>query len=283
MRVGRVWLIIIVLLLGLAPGALAAGPATISAPRPPLAAAPATITAAPEVRESLEYQVSLGPWSDVARVHLVFKELKPGHYLAEFSGAAQGMWKLLSRWLPERYQTEMVYRDGRLQPVVYREEFQESGQKVLKEYRFDYDHKRLTLWRQIDGGEKVKTWEVPLAGPVYDLLSLFYNVRLDALGPAPGGASLRVMVLPDPKPKELVFNIGGVTDEGLKVMVNSRSPGAVDEDHYFMFLNPERVPTLAWTRVTLFGKLAGHLVNPGGIKKEGLLGASVAPVPKAPR
>ena len=123
MPIGRIWLISIMVLLGLAPVALAAGPATISAPRPAIAAAPATITAAPEVRENLEYQVSLGPWSDVARVHLVLKELKPGHYLAEFSGAAQGMWKLLSRWLPERYQTEMVYRDGRLQPVVYREEF----------------------------------------------------------------------------------------------------------------------------------------------------------------
>ncbi len=68
-------------------------------------------------------------------------------------------------------------------------------------------------------------------------------------------------------------------------MVNSRSPGAVDADQYFIFLSPERVPTLAWTRVALFGKLAGRLLNPGEIKKEGLLGlpASASPVPKAPR
>lgn len=265
MRVGRVWLIIIWLFIGLAPGALAA---------------------APEVRENLEYQISLGPWSDVARVHLVLKELKPGHYLAEFSGAAQGMWKLLSRWLPERYQTEMLYRDGRLQPVVYREEFEEGGQKVLKEYRFDYDRSRLTLWRQSGGSEKIKEWEVPLTGPVYDLLSLFYNVRLDALGPAPGGSSLRVMTLPDPKPRELVFHIGAVTDEGLKVMVNSPSASAGEADQYFMFLNPERVPTQAWTRAGILGKLAGRLVNPGEIKKEGLLTPlppSASPVPKAPR
>ena len=271
MRAGRVWLIIILFLLHLAPATFAAGPATLAA--------------APDIRENLEYQVSLGPWSDVARVHLVLKELKPGHYLAEFSGAAQGMWKLLSRWLPELYQTEMLYRDGRLQPVVYREKFQEGGHQVLKEYHFDYDHSQLTLWRQIDGGEKTKEWEVPLTGPVYDLLSLFYNVRLGALGPSPGGATLRVMVLPDPKPKELVFCIGAATDQGLKVMVNTCSPGAVDEDQYFMFLNPERVPTLAWTRVALFGKLAGRLVNPGEVKKEGLftLPPSASPVPKAPR
>ena len=271
MRAGRVWLIIILFLLRLAPAALAADTATLAAE--------------PEIRENLEYQVSLGLWSDVARVHLVLKELKPGHYLAEFSGAAQGMWKLLSRWLPELYQTEMRYRDGRLQPSVYREKFQEGGHQVLKEYRFDYDHSQLTLWRQIDGGEKTKEWEVPLTGPVYDLLSLFYNVRLGALGPTPGGATLQVMVLSDPKPKELVFCIGDVTDQGLKVMVNTCSPGAAGEHQYFMFLNPERVPTLAWTRVTFFGKLAGRLVNPGEVKKEGLftLPPASSPVPKARR
>jgi len=271
MRAGRVWLISILFLLSLAPATPAA--------------APETLAAAPNIRENLEYQVSLGVWADVARVHLVLKELKPGHYLAEFSGAAQGMWKLLSKYLPERYQTEMVYRDGRLQPVVYREEFEEGGQKVLKEYRFDYDHSRLTLWRQVGGGEKTKEWEVPLTGPVYDLLSLFYNVRLDALGPAPGGSSLKVMVLPDPKPKELVFHIGAVTEQGLKVMVNSASGSAGEADQYFMFLNPERVPTQAWTRAGILGTLTGRLLNPGAVKKAGLLGlpAAASPVPKAPR
>ena len=69
MRAVRVWLISVLFLLGLLPAALAAGP---------------------DVRENLEYQISLGPWSDVARVHLVLKELKPGHYLAEFSGRGPG-------------------------------------------------------------------------------------------------------------------------------------------------------------------------------------------------
>ena len=271
MRARRVWLISILFLLSLTPATLAS--------------APATLAAAPDIRENLEYQISLGPWSDVARVHLVLKELKPGHYLAEFSGAAQGMWQLLSRWLPERYQTEMRYRDGRLQPLVYREEFQDKGRKILKEYRFDYDHSRLTLWRQVDGGARNKEWEVPLTGPIYDLLSLFYNVRLDALGPAPGGSTLRVMVLPTPEPQELVFCFGAVTDQGLKVMVNSRPPGAASESQYFIFLSPERVPTLAWTRVALFGKLAGRLLNAGEIKKEGLIALPPAssPVSKAPR
>jgi Protein of unknown function (DUF3108) len=248
-----------------------------------LPGSPAKAAPAPVILEKLDYQVSLGPWSDVARVHLVLKELEPGHYLAEFSGAAQGMWQLLSRWLPERYQTEMVLREGRLLPLVYREEFMYKGKHIRKEFRFDHQPGRLTLWRQADGGEMRQEWEVPLKGPVSDLLSLFYNVRLGALGPLPGGDTLRVAVLPTPKPQELVFRIGPATDQGHKVMLDVRQPESGAVDHYFIYLNPERVPTLAWTRVTLFGKLAGHLLNPGEIKKEGLLALppAAAPVPKA--
>jgi hypothetical protein len=249
-----------------------------------LAPGPLSVAAAPppEIRENLEYQVSLGPWSDVARVHLVLKELEPGRYLAEFSGAAQGMWQLLSRWLPERYQTEMVLREGRLVPLVYREEFMSKGKLIRKEFRFDHEHGRLTLWRQADGGDPVKDWEVPLQGRVYDLLTLFYNARIGAMGPLLGGATLRVAMLPTPKPQELAFRIGDVTDQGRKVMLDVRQPDANAMDHYFIYLNPEQVPTLAWTRVTLFGKLAGRLLNPCDIKPEGLLALppSPSPVPK---
>jgi hypothetical protein len=244
-----------------------------------LSLAPAPAAGAPKVKESLDYQVSLGPWDDVARVHLVLKELAPGRYLAEFTGAAQGLWRWLSRWLPERYTTEMVYRQGRLQPLVYREEFINQGQHVRKEYRFDYEHGRLTLWRQVDRGPKVKKWQVPLKGPVYDLLSLFYNARLGALGPLPGGASVKVAILPTPKPQELVFRIGEVTGQGRKIMLNCRQPDTGTVDHYFIYLNPERVPTLAWTRVTFFGKLSGRLLNSNAIRKSGLLALLSSPPP----
>jgi len=231
----------------------------------PAGAAGATLL---DVREDLVYQVSLGPWDNVARVHLVLKELEPGHYLAEFSGAAQGMWRLLSSYLPERYQSEMVYREGRLKPMVYREEFMDKGQRWVKEYRFDYKHRRLTLRRQIDGGAWVKKWEVPLTEPVYDLLSLFYNVRIGALGTLRGGDNVRVAVLPAPKPQELVFRIGDISKQGRKVLLNYRQPDSPTEDHYFIYLNPQAVPTLAWTRVILFGQLAGRLLNPGDIRQE---------------
>jgi Protein of unknown function (DUF3108) len=253
-------LLLVVLLLQLAPGPFTA------------AAAPA-----PAIREDLEYQISLGPCADVGRVHITLKELEPGRYLAEVSGAAQGVWQLTSRWLPERYRAEMVYRDGRLVPMLYREEFISQGQKVTKEYRFDHEHGRLALWRQVEGGEKLKKWEVPMKAAVYDPLTLFYNVRLGVFGPLPGGATLRVTVLPTPEPREMVFMIGAVSDLGRKVMMECRRSESKVVGQYYLSLSPEQVPTLAWTRVPLFGKLAGRLLNPGEIRKEGLLALPPSP------
>jgi hypothetical protein len=237
----------------------------------------------PVIREDLEYRISLGPCADVGRVHLVLKELEPGRYRAEVYGAAQGVWQLTSRWLPERYQAEMVQREGRLVPLFYREAFISKGKSVVKEYHFDYERGRLSLWRQTDGGDKVKKWEVPLKTPVYDPLTLFYNIRLGVFGPLPGGTTLRVMGLPTPEPREMVFAIGSVSDQGRKVMLDYRRSESKAVNQYFIFLGPEQVPTLAWTQVPLFGKLAGHLVNHGEIRKEGLpvLPPAAASVPKA--
>jgi hypothetical protein len=238
---------------------------------------------APVIQEDLEYQVSLGPCSDVGRVHLVLKELEPGRYLAEVYGATQGLGQLANRWLPERYQTEMVLREGRLLPLVYREEFIIKGQHVLKEYRFDHEGGRVSLWRQTEGGEKIKKWEGPLKSPVYDFLSLFYNVRLGVFGPLPACSTLKVMVLATPAPQEMVFAIGVATGGVRKVMLDHRKSESKVVNQYFFDLSPEQVPTQAWTRVPLFGKLTARLLNPGEIKKEGLLPLppSSSPVPKA--
>jgi hypothetical protein len=250
-----------------------------------VAPGPIKVAAAPEpvVQEDLEYQISLGPCADVGRVHLVLKVLEPGRYQAEVFGAAQGVWQLTSRWLPERYQTEMIYREGRLVPLIYREAFISKGKRVTKEYHFDYERRRLALWRQTEGGDKVKTWEVPLKTPVYDPLSLFYNIRLGVFGPLPGGTTLRVMGLPTPEPREMVFAVGSVSDLGRKVMLDYRRSESKVVGQYYIFLSPEQVPTLSWTQVPLFGKLAGRLLNPDVIRKEGLLALppAASPLPKA--
>jgi hypothetical protein len=114
-------------------------------------------------------------------------------------------------------------------------------------------------------------------------LSLFYNVRLGVFGPLPGGSTLKVMVLSTLAPQEMVFAIGSVTEMGRKVMLERRRSESKEVNQYFFYLSPDQVPTLAWTQVPLFGKLTVHLLNPGEIKKGGLLALppAAAVVPKA--
>lgn len=236
-----------------------------------------------EVLETLQYRVSLGIWSEVALVHLRLAQVGPNRYRAEFSGAAQGAWRLLSRWLPEGYQTDMVLEDGRLKPLVYREDFQAKGHRIRKEYRFDYSRKVLEVWRGKDGQELVKSWQVPLAEPVYDPLSLFYNMRLGAFGALTGGQNLRVAMVPNPAPREMVLRFGPGTDEGHKVMVDLIGQKSEDEaGPYFVICNAQWVPQEAWTRVTFFGKLAGHLLNPEGVRPGSALKLPPAPARTGP-
>ena len=174
-------------------------------------------------------------------MHLRLTQVGPDRYRAEFAGAAQGVWSLLSRWLPERYETEMAMEAGRLKPLVYREKFQSKGHDISKEFRFDYARGLLEVWRGVDGQELVKDWQVPLKEPVYDPLSLFYNLRLGAFGPLLAGQTLRVAVLPTPEPREMIFRIGPETDQGRKVMLKVASPQAsqVESGPYYIFCTPQ--------------------------------------------
>ncbi|MBI4795290.1 MAG: DUF3108 domain-containing protein [Deltaproteobacteria bacterium] len=220
--------------------------------------------------ENLKYRLSLGFWQDVARVHLRLIRVGPERYRAEFSGAAQGAWSLLKRWLPESYESEMALEGGRLKPLLYREKFHNKGQHISKEYRFDYARGVLEIWRGVDGRKPVLDWQGPLKEPVYDPLTLFYNLRLGALGPVTPGKTLTVALIPNPEPREMVVSFGPETAQGRKVMVSVKSGAAAEDGPYFIFANPQKVPLLAWVRVLVFGKLSGQLLNPGEIMKEGL-------------
>ncbi|MHB8068900.1 MAG: DUF3108 domain-containing protein [Desulfobaccales bacterium] len=228
----------------------------------------------PKALEDLEYQISLGVWQDMARVHLRLFQVKPGRYRAEVTGAAQGAWKLLKSWLPERYESEMALEAGHLKPLVFREVFEAQGQRISKEYRFDYTGEVLEAWRGVDGREPVKEWQIPLREPVYDPFTLFYNVRLGAMGPLKPGQILRVAAIPNPEPREMVINLGEKTGQGWKVMLTVKAKGGADEyGPYFLLLTSQKVPQTAWMRALGFAKLSGELLNPWVILKDGLPGA----------
>jgi hypothetical protein len=227
----------------------------------PAFAAPSTA----DLQRELHYQVSWGVFEEVGRCRATLKPLGPGHYQAEFSLVLKGPWRVLSRFLPEQYQTEIVYRQGRLQPLLFREKIHCRGKTILKEYRFNYAEGRLELWRKVEQREMTKEWEVPLKEPVYDPLSLLLNFQLGMMAPGVPGQALRVAIIPTPDPGEMIIHMGPETPQGRKLMVKvlEKATGKESEP-FFVQVDQKWLPTLAWVRLPL-GTVKGRLVEaPGG-------------------
>jgi hypothetical protein len=208
--------------------------------------------AAPNLIEDLRYRLAVLVWPDAARVRVTLRKKGKGRLVAEVSGETQGLIKLLSGNRKERLRTEMLWRKGRLAPVVYREEAWRHGKHALKEYRFDYHRSRLSLWQWQQGKGLVKKWETTLQKQVYDPLSAFYNCRLRLLGPTQAGETSTIPGIPYPRPEALEVRLGPETKGGRKAMVSLINPVYTDSrGKVFAFIDARRVPRRVWT--TVFG------------------------------
>jgi hypothetical protein len=263
----RLFLISIpVLLLGLTAGLMPAG--TWSAPPP-----------AGEVLEDLRYQVAVWLFPDAIAARVTFKRLEPGRYRAEVHGKAQGLLGFISGGWQGVYATDMLYAEGKLLPVLYREESQNRGKKNLNEYRFDYRNKVVELYKwDHDKQVLTKRWENPLHEPMYDALTFYYNQRLDGMVFQKGGDILRFQGIPYPGPEDIILRIGPDTPQGRKIMITLDNRIFENErNEVYAFLDKDGVATEAWTNVLRFGKVSGKLLPGGKRLNNGEWGAHAAP------
>ncbi|MHB8068899.1 MAG: DUF3108 domain-containing protein [Desulfobaccales bacterium] len=225
---------------------------------------PAVAAAAPpeQLLEDLQYQVNAWVWGGAAKAGITLKSKGGGRYRADLWVEPQGLLKLLSGNRRDSFQTEMVYRQGRMVPLVYREESRKRGKLGLKEYRFDYDQGRLELWEYHQGKGMLRKWDKALEKePFYDPLSAFYNFRLGAMGPPQEGATLKASGIPYPQPEEIAVRIGPQDQEGRKVMISIINRAFENEKGViFVYFDGRESPTRAWTRVLRFGKVEGKIL-----------------------
>jgi len=224
---------------------------------------PAAAVAPPEqLLENLQYQVNAWVWGGAAKAGIILKSLGGGRYQAELSVEALGLLKVISGQRRDRFQTEMVFRDGRMVPLIYREEVRKRGRLGLKEYRFDYDQGRLELWTFHEGKGMRRKWHTALkTEPIYDPLSAFYNFRLGAMGPPKEGETLKAAGIPYPQPEEIAVRIGPQGQEGRKVMVSIINRAFDNEQGViFVYFDGKWAPTQAWTRVLRAGKVEGIIL-----------------------
>jgi len=213
-------------------------------PQPPALAAPALL-------EELHYRLEALSLQNAARVKLTLNRLGPGRFTAEIIGEPQGLIKLLSGGQRERLQTEMVWRNHRLLPLIYREESWRGKKRRFKEYRFDYSQGRLELWEWHEGKGLSQKWHTDLADQVYDPLSAFYNCRLGIIGPTREGEVSTIQGIPYPRPEAMEVRLGAMTDSGLKAMVSLINPIFPDSrGEVFAYVDKQLVPREVWTTVS---------------------------------
>jgi len=223
-----------------------------------------------KVLEELNYQVDVWLWRHAVKGRVEFKELAPGRYRAEVRGTTQGFLAFISGNWNGRLSTEMQLTDGKLLPIIYREESQSRGQKKLSEYRFDYAQGKVELWKLKTDKTMEKRWETTFTEPMYDPLTFFYSRRLTGKPIGKGGETLKFQGIPYPRPDEIVLRVGTATPEGRKVMLDLESRIFKDErTQLYAFINNEGIPTKAWTRVLMFGNIDIKLLSKGKrLKKE---------------
>jgi hypothetical protein len=246
--------------------------------------------AAPALLEELRYRVEVLSLQNAARVKLTLNRLGPGRFTAEAIGETLGLIKLLSGGQRERIQTEMVWRNHRLLPLIYREESWRRGKRRLKEYRFNYSRGRLELWEGHDGKGLSKKWHTDLADQVYDPLSAFYNCRLGILGPTREGETSTIQGIPYPQPEAMEVRLGGESQDGRQVMlslINSVFQGS--RGVVLANVDKQFVPHQVWTTVsgiTIRGFLLPEsvIMAPGlpGLKAPGLAASRRPPAEDPP-
>ena len=246
--------------------------------------------AAPALLEELHYRLAVLSIQDAARVRLTLNRLGPGRFVAEVTGEPQGLIKLLSGGQRERLQTEMVWRDNRLMPLIYREESWHRGKRRLKEYRFNYPKGRLELWEWHAGKGLSKKWQTDLSDRVYDPLSAFYNIRLGIIGPTREGETGTIQGIPYPRPEAMEVRLGAESQDGRLVMVSLLNPVFEDSRGVVLgYVDKQLVPHQAWTTVsgiTIRGWLLPEsvIMVPGlpGLKAPGRAACRQPPVEALP-
>jgi hypothetical protein len=228
--------------------------------------------AAPALLEELHYRVEVLSLQNAARVNLTLNRLGPGRFTAEITGETQGLIKLLSGGQRERLQTEMVWRNQRLLPLIYREESWRGKKRRLKEYRFNYSRARLELWEWHEGKGLAKKWHTDLTGQVYDPLSAFYNCRLGIIGPTREGETSAIQGIPYPQPETMEVRLGGEGQDGRQVMVSLINPVFQgSRGQVFAKVDKQLVPQQAWTTVSGI-TIRGLLLPESAIMAPGLPG-----------
>jgi hypothetical protein len=225
-----------------------------------LAALPApAVTLQPE---TLHFTVDAPLIKNAGTATLSLRQSAADTYEGVIEGGTNGIVAFFSGQRRDRYACTMRQVQGKLKPLLYSEESREGQKHLYKEYRFDYDRRRLEMWRRGKDGVLVLKWETELNEPIYDPISAFYNFRMGSLGEVKGGETISVTGIPYPQPETIIIQVGPQEPGNRQAAVTIRNrPFKHEVGLVHIRFDDDLVPLSAWTRVLAFGKLSGRLTG----------------------
>jgi hypothetical protein len=227
-----------------------------------LTASTAPAPAALPKPEILHYVADMALFKDAASATITLREMGKNKFEGVMEGQTNGLVGAFTAHRKDRYTTKMQLVDGKLQPLLYTEEAKMGRKHIYKEYRFDYDRQRLEMWRRNKDGIMDLKWSTELTQPIYDPISAFYNFRLGALGEVKSGNTFSVTGIPYPHPETIQIQVGSQEPDNRQATVTIRQRPFEDEiGEVKVRFDDNLVPLSAWTKVPLFGKITGRLVN----------------------
>ena len=212
--------------------------------------------------ETLHFTVDAPLIKDAGRATLSLRQLDKEKFEGVIEGETNGVIAFFTAHRRDCYRTTMRLVQGKLQPLIYTEESWLRGKHLYKEYRFDYNQRRLELWRRGEDGVLTLKWETELTEPIYDPISAFYNFRIGGLGEVKGGDTITVAGIPYPQPETIIIRIGLQEPGNRQAAVTIRNrPFENEIGLVHIRFDDDLVPLSAWTRVLQFGKLSGRLTG----------------------
>ena len=198
--------------------------------------APAQMSRGPALfcRERLHYDIGFWLFRNAAVGHLTFSKTPQG-YEALFEAESTGLVKIIAGHRKEIMRSVMEFDEttGRLRPLIFQEVFTYDRREMDKMLTFNYYDNTYTVSVEMDSQCILYRTRTLPVGTFEDLLTFFYNLRMDHYGPVEPGLSLQVCLLMTVRPSYL--GISFHNDE------NGRHRG----EYYCAVLNMEKNLTQA--------------------------------------
>ncbi len=158
--------------------------------------------------EELNFDIGFWLFKKAAYAHMTLKKTGT-EYVATFEAQTSGFIGFLTRNVKEVMTSVMQYdtQSGKFKPTLFQEVFTQGKKLRKKTVMFNYAKKTFTITQE---GSSIKTTIITRSLPkkhIDDLLTAFYNFRLDSYGEVKRGKVFNITICTKERPSRMIISV----------------------------------------------------------------------------